>query len=607
MSFRNKGGMAATVLAILICVACGQIYRPVVIPINNIPPNPGDFHAVFSLNTNAVYGLDPGPTLLYGPGSAMQIDVGGDTDLGIATLVDGTVSGANPTHAISLPNFARVFVASAGSAVANGVDAISSFVPATQSATSSGIGATNVVSYPNFVANPIPNSPDLFCPYLPDFVAASQNVTVYVANYGVENAPSVCTPNGTTSTDSIAVVNASTNVITNIVYAAPGATPPVVLSHPVAMAQVPTPNGNKLYVLNQGNNTVSSFYTVDMTPTTATGTVAGFSGTTPAWVVARGDGQQVYVLTSGSVAPPVDSQLWTIDAATDTVIGNVSVGTAGANYVLYDPNLNRLYVTNPNIQVSGQNQIACPPATMPQPYFYNSTAFIFSVAGSLPSPLTSPIVLATNPCPYPSCANGCAASVAALPDGTRAYIASYELVTLQVPPPLPPLPPNPDCTDPSFTTPASPTSLPVCYMGATVTVLDALSMAITTQISALAAPAGDLGVVPEAANCLPANANGLYTPSLVPVSPEPPSGPVSRFAARFRVSAVAAADSTRVYVSVCDAGAVAIINTTDSNTNNPAGNIPADTLVLDLATPFGIGTPSNSLPQQNPIYLFSGQ
>jgi hypothetical protein len=112
MSFRNKGRLAAAVVATMICIACGQIYRPVVIPINNTPPSPGDFHAVFSLNTNALYGLDTNPanppvppqvpTLVYGPGSGMQIDVGGDTDIGIASLVDGTVSAANPTHGISL-------------------------------------------------------------------------------------------------------------------------------------------------------------------------------------------------------------------------------------------------------------------------------------------------------------------------------------------------------------------------------------------------------------------------------------------------------------------------------------------------------------------------
>lgn len=560
----------------LICVACGQIYRPVVIPINNIPPSPGDFHSVFSLNTNAVYGLNPDPnnpgnlipTLVYGPGSAMQVDVGGDTDLGIATLVDGTVSGANPTHGISLPNFSRVFVASAGSAVANGLDAISSFIPATQSASSSGIGAATVVSYPNFIPNP-PSALPFFCSYLPDFVAASQSTTVYVANYGVENAPSVCNPNGTTSTDSIAVVNAATNVITNIVYSTLGATPPIVppivLSNPVALAQVQTPNGNKLYVLNQGNNTVASLYTVDMTPTTATGTVAGFSGTSPAWVVARGDGQQVYVLSQG------DGQLWTINAATDTVIGSVSVGV-GANYVLYDPNLNRLYVTNPN----------------------NSSAYIFSVAGSLPS-LLNTIVLGSNSANYPSCVNPCPMSVAALPDGSETYIASYQLVLAQPPPP--PSSPNQSCTDP---TPQLLTGPSACSVTASVTVLDALSTTVTSTISAF--PSGTTSV-PEVANCVPASASGFYNPGLVPVA----NTSASRFAARFRVSAVAAADSSRVYVSVCDAGSVAIVNTTDGNTNNPGQNIPDDTLVLDLATPFGIGTTSNSLPQQNPLFLLRGQ
>src|SRR5579863_10221373 len=141
MSSRHKGWLAATVIATMICLACGQIYRPVVIPIANIPPSPGNFHAVFSLNTNAYYGLAPDPknpgnlipTLVYGPGSGMQIDVSGDSDLGVASLVNGTISGANPTHGISLPNNSRVFVATAGSALANGVDTLSSFFPASSS------------------------------------------------------------------------------------------------------------------------------------------------------------------------------------------------------------------------------------------------------------------------------------------------------------------------------------------------------------------------------------------------------------------------------------------------------------------------------------------
>jgi YVTN family beta-propeller protein len=555
MSFRHKGWLAATVIATMICIACGQIYRPVVIPISNTPPSPGDFHTVFSLNTNAFYGLVPDltipnqldPTLVYGPGSGMQIDVGGDTDLGVASLVNGTVSGANPTHGVSLPNFSRVYVASAGSVVANGVDAIASFIPSSSSTGSSGIGTVNVVSLPNFVPNPNSTLP-FFCPYLPDFVAASQNSTVYVANYGAEGLASACNPNGTNSTDSIAVLSVSNNAVSNIVYLPAG-------SHPVAMAQVQTPNGNKLYVANQGSSTVSSFNTVDMSPNTVT----GFTGTSPVWVAARGDGQKVYVLSQG------DGQLWTINSATDTVTSNVSVG-AGANYVLYDPNLNRLYVTNPN----------------------NSTTYIFSVAGNTPSLLnTFPKTIGSSG-NYPACSNPCPMSVAALPDGTRAYIASYELVG------------GVGCTDP---TPAPLTSAPTCFVTASVTVIDALTTTVTSTISAF--PSGT-APVPEVANCLPADATGLYNPGLVPI-PNALPGPVSRFAARFRVSAVAAADSSRVYVSVCDAGSVAIVNATDNNPNNPGSNIPADTLVLDLATPFGVGTASNALPQQNPIFLFPGR
>jgi DNA-binding beta-propeller fold protein YncE len=559
MSFRHKVWLTATIFATMICLSCGQIYRPVVIPVSNTPPTPGNFHAVFSLNTNAYYGLVPDPnnpgqvipSLVYGPGSGMQVDVSGDTDLGVASLVNGTLSGANPTHAVSLPNNSRVFVAAAGSVLANGVDTIASFAPASGSSGSSGIGTTSVVSLPNFV-------PGSFCPYLPDFVAASQNTTVYVANYGVENAPSACNPNSTpptpTSTDSIAVVNASTNTVSNIVYLPAG-------SHPVAMAQVQTPSGNKLYVANQGTNSVASFNTVDM----STNPVTGFTGTTPEWMVARSDGQLLYVLSQG------DGQLWTFNTTSDTVIGNVSVG-AGANYILYDPNLNRLYVTNPN----------------------NSSVYVFSVAGNLPSLLNTIVLGSGSPGNYPACANNpCPTSVAALPDGTRAYIASYQLGS--------------GCTDPNFTTPISLTSIPVCFVSASVTVIDALTTTIKSTISAFPSATAS---VPEVANCVPVNGilgYGPYFPGLVPVLPAPASGPVSRFASRFRVSAAAAADSSRVYVSVCDAGSVAIINTTDSNTNNPGSNLPADTLVLDLPTPFGIGTTSNASPQQNPIFLLPGR
>jgi len=67
---------------------------------------------------------------------------------------------------------------------------------------------------------------------------------------------------------------------------------------------------------------------------------------------------------------------------------------------------------------------------------------------------------------------------------------------------------------------------------------------------------------------------------------------------------VAALDSSRVYVSMCDAGAIAVINTTDGNTNNDGSPLPPDTVVTDvLEAPEG----NSATALQNPIYLFAGQ
>src|ERR1700688_4067736 len=97
MSFRRVGWVAAVALATLLEISCGQVYRPVVIPISITPPSPANFHAVFSINANVP----------FNQGTASQIDVSGDTAIGTVNV------GVNPTHAAVLPNNSRVFVASA--------------------------------------------------------------------------------------------------------------------------------------------------------------------------------------------------------------------------------------------------------------------------------------------------------------------------------------------------------------------------------------------------------------------------------------------------------------------------------------------------------------
>jgi YVTN family beta-propeller protein len=530
MSFRRAGRLAAMVLSTLLWAACGQVYRPVVIPTTTTPPNPANFHAVFAVNSNGSYDPTPpgqAPTFSFDVGSALQFDVSGDTVIGATGGIGSTGGhlGVNPTHAAMLPNNSRIFVASAGSAEPGGADVISAFTPAVDATIATGLGTVTTFTLPNATG----------CSYLPDFVATAQNTSVFVANYGVDGDPNC------NSTDSIAVLSPSLNTITNIAYLAAG-------SHPVALA--PTPDGTKLYVANQGNNTVSSLNTVDMSQNTVT----GFTGNTPVWVVARGDGHKVYVLTQG------DGQLVTLDTATDTVASTLPVG-AGANFLLYDPHLQRLYVTNP----------------------VTSTLYVFvtSFVDSLGVLNDFPLQLAAIPIPGATGCTGCTApapvSVTALPDGSRAYVASYQLSS---------------CSDPVFST--------SCLVIPQVTVIDAKSNTVQKTLSALPPGSTTPPSVSESIDCIPSEP---YTPAGVPI----PGTSFLRFSTRFRMSTASAADSSRVYVGLCDAGSVAIINTTTSTIT--LGNNTPDTLVTDWAAPFGAGFPqaTGQPPPQNPIFLLTGQ
>lgn len=175
-------------------------------------------------------------------------------------------------------------------------------------------------------------------------------------------------------------------------------------------------------------------------------------------------------------------------------------------------------------------------------------------------------------------------SVAALPDGSRFYVASYQTQS--------------PCSD--------------VYAGSgsciipMVTVFDAKSLTIRTasssyfgaELSLLSSPPfGPVDLVhsippqyavPEAPSCAPA---AIYTPG----------------STRFRMFATAAADSSHVYVSICDAGAIADISTTTDTVTQ--GTNAEDRLVIDLMAPFSAGAPgvNNQPPPQSPVFLLTGQ
>jgi YVTN family beta-propeller protein len=617
------------VLGMLLWGACGQVYRPVVIPCTNgngvpgcpvePPPVAGNFHAIFAISTNVA----------NAPGGALQIDVSGDSIIAETSLVASTGepnAGLNPTHAAVSANNSKLFVASASSVFAGGIDVIASFSPAIQSTIATGFGPVstiplvpqtvnitsisetgNVVSATlasPLLANPansasgpiavgtsiaiagvvIPgcNSPcnplayngtftlasisgttitftnpaasglapasggTAAVPPQPVFVNTTQTNAVYAANY---------------NSNSVSAINTSTNSVSNSV---------TVGVHPVGLAETPniTANGGaKLYVANEGIGTTSSSVSSLNVADLSSNSVTGFTGINPVWVVARGDSQKVYVLTQG------DGQLVTIDTATDTVSSSLAVG-AGANFIFYDPHLNRLYVTNPVTGIV---------------YVFSDTGG----AGDTPI-LLSAISFNSGSIPCPA---GCSpASVTALADGSRFYVASYQLTL--------------SCPDPVIGT-----TLPCIVPG--LTVFNANSMAVEY------ANAPTLTLLTWSPPCTPTPTNpctetGPFATNQFAVPPVSSCGPVvpgistplySPTTTRFRIFTTAAVDSSRVYVSMCDAGVVAVINTTDNNINDSGGGVPPDTLLTDLPAPFSNGLPqaNGEPPNQNPIFMLTGQ
>jgi YVTN family beta-propeller protein len=621
------GLLVAMVLPISVWMACGQVYRPVVIPCSTggvpgcpveTPPQPANFHAVFGISTN----------LPSTAGAAMQIDVSGDSLIGETSTSTASApnTGFNPTHAAIAPNDSRLFVATAASVFPGGIDAVAAVSPAFQSTLSSGFGPVSMITLPSMtgqsaqitalnetgntvtatLSSPLlasPNRADLALLTTPIVVAGEANLgfSAYNGTFTITGITSStpgpatvqydatvtglppCAPNALPippcplggmvsipvqpvylasientamyvanfNSNSVAKINTATNVVTNAASVEPALPASVTPApNPVSMAEVQSPNGLKLYTANQGNNTVSSLNSVDL----STNTVTGFTNNlmTPVWVTARTDGQKVYVLTEG------DGSLVTIDTATDTVTSSLSV-EPGANFIFYDPTLNRLYVTNPVTQTV---------------YVFSDTGgLVGGVVSDVPVQLAA-ISFATGTGPGP-CLGGCTpVSVTALLDGSRFYVATY-----QAPAACP-----------------SGTGVTGACVVPGLTVFNANTFALqypnapTLELLGTTPFAAGQYAVPQVATCAMPIYPALYSPSST-LSPT-----------RFRVFTAASEDSSRVYVSMCDAGAIAVINTTGGNTNNSGNPLPPDSVVTDL-----LAAPEANNALQNPIFLLMGQ
>jgi len=441
---------------------CGDTFRPIIIPNPPVFPNPAAAHTVVAINDN-------GSVV---PGSAMVVDVSGDADVSVKDV------DIHPVHAVQQ--------------TANQVLVVN------QAVTGLNVPTTScLVSFPPQVYNVCPSITKLNFSGIVISSTSAITLPIYSGSNFVAVAPADTLAYVTMPTyppdptqpqnivPSVGVVNTQSNNLFATIK---------VGNNPVALAV--TPDKSKLYVANHDSNSVSGFNTVDRSARTVDG-----SFNAPLWVTARSDSQRVYVLNGNSGNAFLSTIDTTSTAGPDAVIGTIdsSVVPPLAASMLYDGNQNRLYIP-------GDSQLT-----------------MLDVSQSLPQPLGgSPITIATvppgsrlasDPCSTTSAQQLTVAAVAALPDGSRAYVgAFYEDASGNLCP--------------------------------QVTVIDVASNTVKPPI---AVP----GFIAFDAFCAPAQ---------------------SQQTARFRIMMAAGGDSTRVYLSSCDGGMVNII---DTSSDTYILNLPA--------------------------------
>jgi hypothetical protein len=367
--------LGSVLFLFVICVGCGQTFRPIIIPNPAQFPNPQAAHTVVTVSDNGAVSA----------GYAMVIDVSGDAD------VSQKSAGLHPVHAVQQAAN-QVLVIS--QAVA-GVPPPPSGCVVTVGNTQDNVCPT--LTKLNFSGTVISAVSTLTLPPSSgaNFVATTETGQAYISlpTYVPDpvNNPTVIVP-------SIYVVNTTAN---SFVATIPVGTGPA--ADPYTVAE--TPDGTKLYVGNHGDGTVDGFNTKDRSSRTISGSFVA-----PVWISARSDNQRVYVLNGNGngVLSTLDTHL---TAGPDSVIDS-SINVPGATYMWYDMILNRLYIP------------------------YGGQLAILDVSQSVPAQLVnSPITISTLSPALRSSTDPCAttstelpltvASVTSLPDGSRAYVGSY--------------------------------------------------------------------------------------------------------------------------------------------------------------------------------------
>ena len=264
-------------------LGCGDQYRPVANPIIGQGGTPQTTHYAFVVNSNPA-----------GNSSTIQIDVSGDTNLQTQPAGAGAVAEsflANTTLALFTANSVA--------------DSVSEFTTITNF---SPVTTINL---------PLGSRPIAVGSARPGFM------------YALNSAPAgdcVKTGNG-----SVGVISTSALAVVNTICVGP---------NPVAFAQLP--NGNDIYVANQGNNTIS-VVDPDLGGVSTTIDQSLGLGLNPVFLLPTADSAYVFVVNKGDGTNPGSMNI--IATLSNQVVATLPLGVA-PTFAYMDPHLLRLYVVN---------------------------------------------------------------------------------------------------------------------------------------------------------------------------------------------------------------------------------------------------------------------
>src|SRR5271157_2956637 len=340
MRFLGRTGFA--LFAAFILLGCGGQYRPVANPVVGPGGQPQSTHYAYVVNYNPI-----------GDGSTTQIDVSGDS----VTQLQTTGLGSNSESFLST-SAAALFVTNGAA------DSVSEFA----------VSQTGVVTTINLLSGSHPVT-----------LNSTQAGVMYVLNSG----PNSACPN----TGSISTISTTTLAVTSTVC---------VGVNPIAMVQAP--GGGRIFVINQGDNSVWVYDPTSQSfVATFTTQASPKLGPNAVYLVASADGSYIFVVTQGDkVNPPaLDIIATNIIATSNFAVLPSAPLEVKPTFAFLDPNLNRLYVTN-----SGSNTVSV----------FDASNVDIGTPRNPKSPAIPPLGTAN--------VGIAPVSVTALPDGTRFYVAN---------------------------------------------------------------------------------------------------------------------------------------------------------------------------------------